>query len=90
MLHHFFRIAKPESGLTWLHLLQAFPNIHLESVTLEIAEKSAGYRHGLGLSTVDSLILATFVQSGCELMVTSDSDFEMVARQQVIPVEILR
>lgn len=90
VLHHFYRISKPEAGSEWLALLSTLPNIKIEPVTLPIAEKAAGYRHGLGLSTVDAIILATFVLTKCDLFVTSDSDFQIVADRKIISLEILR
>jgi hypothetical protein len=54
------------------------------------AERAAGYRHGLGLSTVDSIIPATFVIGQCDLPVTADSDFHIVSQQNIVEVELLR
>lgn len=90
VLHHFYRIGKPESGSEWVALLRTLPNIGVEPVTLAIAEKSAGYRHGLGLSTVDAVILATLVVAGADLVVTSDPDFQIAADQKIVAVEVLR
>ena len=73
----------------WLALIQEMSRIELIPVSVPIAIRSAPYRHSLGLSTVDAVILATFVETGCELMVTADSDFKTARHQQVIPIELL-
>lgn len=38
---------------------------------------------------VDSVILATFVEAGCQLMITADSDFQTAHHQNIITVELL-
>ncbi|MFN3422640.1 MAG: type II toxin-antitoxin system VapC family toxin [Armatimonadota bacterium] len=53
------------------------------------AERSAGYRHGLGLSTVDAIILATAVEEGCDEILTTDRDFIVAANQGIIGVKLL-
>lgn len=73
----------------WLALIQEMSRIELIPVSVPIAIRSAPFRHSLGLSTVDAVILATFVETGCELMVTADSDFKTARHQQVIPIELL-
>jgi predicted nucleic acid-binding protein len=73
----------------WLSLLQETNRIEIVSVSIPIAVRSAPYRHSLGLSTVDSIILATFVESGCQIMVTADKDFQNAHQQNVITVELL-
>lgn len=39
--------------------LKDLATIAIEPVTLEVAERGAGFRHGLGMSTADALVLAT-------------------------------
>ena len=73
----------------WLSLIQETSRIELTAVSVPIAVRSAPYRHSLGLSTVDSIILATFVETGCQIMVTADSDFQTAHQQRVITVELL-
>jgi predicted nucleic acid-binding protein len=58
-------------------------------VSVEIAAAAAGYRHGLGLPTVDSIVLSTFANQGCERMLTTDGHFRIAADQRVIEVEFL-
>ena len=83
----------PRALQIW-HELQAGQHIMIVS-TLNINEAFVySYRRGfsqerLGLSTVDAVILATFVETGCELVVTADSDFKTARHQQVIPIELL-
>ncbi|MFZ4658996.1 MAG: type II toxin-antitoxin system VapC family toxin [Caldilineaceae bacterium] len=87
---YFYRRGIPQERVQrLLSLLQETSQIELTPVSVPIAVRSAPYRHSLGLSTVDAVILATFVETGCELMVTADSDFKTARHQQVIPIELL-
>jgi predicted nucleic acid-binding protein len=63
--------------------------VDLAPVSVEIAQLSARYRHGVGLPTVDSLILATCLDRKCDKLLTTDGDFRIVAEQGIIPVEFL-
>lgn len=67
----------------------ATDSIQIVPLSVEIAVLSARYRHGMGLPTVDSVILATFLERGCGKMLSTDNDFRIVAEQQVLPVEFL-
>jgi len=87
---YFYKRGLGQSAESWLLLMQATEAIELIPVSSEIAVLSARYRLGMQLSTVDSLILATFLIHGCEKMISSDSDFAVVAQQNVLSVELLR
>jgi len=89
MLVHFFRKGKPELGKELLTSLKLFPNISMVPVSENIAEKSAGYRYGLGIPTVDSLILTSFVIEQCDSVISTDSDFLKAKEQNIIEVEHL-
>jgi len=52
-------------------------------------KKSAGYRHGLGLSTVDSVILATVVEENCDELLTTDRHFVVAESQGIVKVSLL-
>ena len=69
--------------------LKELTSVRIEPVTLEMAEKGAGYRHGLGMSTADAVILATFVLMACDLVVSKDKDFQPAATQGIITLELL-
>ena len=69
--------------------MQELPSITVVPVSVAIATDSARYRAGVGLATVDSIILATFLASGCELALTTDSDFSIINERNILPVEIL-
>jgi predicted nucleic acid-binding protein len=84
LLVHFYKRGKTESAEELLDLLRALGNIRFWPVTEEIAERSAGYRYGLGIPTIDSLILATFVSAGCDLVLSSDEHFHKAAEQKII------
>jgi len=43
-------------------LLDVLDNVAFIPVTQAIVERSAGYRHGLGIPTVDSVIFGHFCQ----------------------------
>jgi len=64
-------------------------NIEVVPVSVEIAASSARYRHGMGLPTVDSVILATFLNCQCDKMLTTDNHFHVVNEQTTLPVEFL-
>jgi predicted nucleic acid-binding protein len=84
LLVHFYKRGKAESAEELLALMRALGNIRFWSVTEEIAERSAGYRYGLGIPTIDSLILATFVSAECDLVLSSDEHFRKAAEQKII------
>jgi len=65
------------------------PEIEVVPVSVEISMRSARYRHGLGIPTVDSIILTTFFSAGCELALGTDGHFEKGAEQALIEVEML-
>ena len=90
ILVHFFRKGKPELGKELLTSLKLFPNISMVPVSENIAEKSAGYRYGLGIPTVDSLILTSFVIEQCDKVISTDSDFLKAKEQNIIEVEHLK
>jgi len=58
-------------------------------VSEAVADRAAGYRHGLGLPTVDSLILASFVEENCELVLSVDGYFRMAGERGVAQVSML-
>jgi predicted nucleic acid-binding protein len=64
-------------------------SIEVVPVSIEIAARSARYRHGMGLPMVDSVILATFLERDCDKMLSTDEDFRIVDEQKVLPVEFL-
>ncbi len=86
---YFFRRGESNAAQEWLALLRDIAEIEIVSVTAEIAAQAARYRHGLGLSTVDSIILTTFVVNQCETLLTTDNDFRIAGEQNVISVEII-
>jgi predicted nucleic acid-binding protein len=83
---HFFRRGKRTNAEKFINVIKSLNNITVVPVSLKIAELSAGYRHGLGLPTIDSLILATFVKNKCEKLYTNDSHFRIVKEQNIIDV----
>jgi len=86
---YFFQHGRSREAQEWLELLQATEEIELVPVSAAVAAQSARYRHGLGLSTVDSVILASFLMYQCDKMLTTDDDFQVVEHQQLLNVEIL-
>ncbi len=61
LLVWFYRQGVGQKGRDFIQTLQGLPNGVLVPISVEIATRAAGYRHGLGLATVDSLVLATSV-----------------------------
>lgn len=86
LLVYYYKRGKSEKAKRLIRLSKRLENVHLIPVTVEIAEASAGYRHGLGMPTIDSLILATFVLKGCTQVYTTDSHFDAAKKQKVIEV----
>jgi len=74
---------------SFVERLQNLDNTEIVAVSFEIAERSARYRIGMKLPTVDSIILTTAHLKGCELFVTTDSVFDQAAVRNLIPVELL-
>ncbi len=69
--------------------LASMPNIDLVPVSLDLAARSARYRIGLQIATVDALILTTFLESHCDIVLTTDSDIVKAQSQNLISVELL-
>lgn len=89
LLVYFFRNGKSEEGREILTLLKIFPNIKLIPVSERIAELSAGYRYSLGIPTIDSLILTTFIYERCDRVVSTDKHFWKAKEQNIIDIDIL-
>ncbi len=86
LLVWFYRHGVAQEGRDFIQTLQGLPNGVLVPISVEIATRAAGYRHGLGLATVDSLVLATSVVEPCSELITTDTDFKIVAKQNIITV----
>ena len=84
LLVHFYRRGKRTNAEKFINVIKSLNNIAVVPVSLKIAELSAGYRHGLGLSTIDSLILATFIKNKCRKLYTNDSHFRIVKEQHIM------
>jgi predicted nucleic acid-binding protein len=87
ILVYFFKRGQTEAGQEWVNLMVETDSIRLIPVTTQIATRSAQYRYSLGLPTVDSVILTTFLEERCDKALSTDSDFRIVAEQDVLPVE---
>ena len=89
ILVYFYQRGDGEKGQEWIELMVETDSIEVVPVSVEVAARSARYRHGMGLPTVDSVILATFLERGCEKVLSTDDDFRIVDEQKVLPVEFL-
>ncbi len=89
LYNYYYPRAKADVASTTVALMQELSNITLAPVSVQIATNSARYRAGIGLATVDSIILATFLESGCQLALTTDSDFTIANDRNILAVEIL-
>lgn len=69
--------------------LQIVPNITIMPVSLNVAIHSARYRVGLQIPTIDSIILATYLEAGCALILTTDPDIALAQERNLIDVELL-
>ena len=88
-LVHSFKRGRTQEAERMIALLDVLDNVAFIPVTRAIAERSAGYRHGLGIPTVDSVILATFVHERCDLVLTTDAHFRLADEQQIITVQMI-
>jgi len=89
ILVYFYRRGNGDRAQEWIDLMVETDSIQVIPVTVQVAARSAQYRHSFGLPTVDSVILATFLEQGCEKMLSTDSDFHIVDKQKVLAVEFL-
>lgn len=86
LLVHFYRRGMRTAAENLIKIAKELKHISIVPVSLSIAELSAGYRHGLGLPTIDSIILATFVSRKCKSIYTSDSHFQIVKEKKIVNV----
>lgn len=86
---YFMRRGYLENASKWLDAIQQAHFITIAPVSIPIATRSAYLRHSLSLSTVDATILATFLESGCDKMLTADDDFRVAAQQRILLIEFL-
>jgi len=89
LLTYCYKRGTGDTARVLVEQLKDLATIDIEPVSLEIAEKGAGFRHGLGMSTADAIILATLVLAGCDLLLTQDDDFAPVQEQGLLAVEWL-
>lgn len=89
ILVYLYRRGNGDRGQEWVTLMEETPSIEVIPVSVQIAARSARHRHGMGLPTADSVILATFLESGCDSMLSTDDDFRIVDEQNLLPVEFL-
>ena len=70
LLYIYYKIGKAETGRTLIE------NIKIASIVKFVDEnivtRAAGLKHGLSIPFIDALIMATFLESGCKEMHTSD------------------
>ena len=89
LLTHCYKRGTGDLAKQAVKWLQELANVAIEPVTLPVAKRGAGYRHGLGMSTADALILATFVLTECDLVLSYDEDFKLPAEQGIIVLQML-
>ena len=78
------------AGEALIEQLTQVSNVVIIPVSLALARRSARYRIGLNIPTVDSLILTTFLEAGCDLVLTTDLHLEKAGQQNLIDVELLK
>lgn len=88
-LVHQYKRGQGDTAREFLARICTVEHVHVVDVDQAIAERAAGYRHGLNLPTVDSVILATFVSQGCDLVLSTDGHFQLAGERGIIPVEML-
>ena len=86
---YFFRKGSIKEKDELINLIKLMPNIDLVPVSAKISEESAKHRHSLGIPTVDSLILTTFILQGCKEIIATDRHFEKADEQKLIKVRLI-
>ena len=86
---YFYRTGDIEKKDRLIDLIKSIPNVELVPVTAKISEESAKYRHSLGIPTVDSLILTTFILQGCKEIIATDPHFKKAEEQKLVKVKLL-
>jgi len=89
LLTLYYRHGQGDAGRRILARLLKAAWVRFVPVSVEIAVRSAGYRHGLNLPTVDAIILATAVEEGCGEILTTDRDFLAAHDRGIINVRLL-
>jgi len=89
LLAYCYKRGTGDTAKRIVDLLIKLASVMIEPVTLEAASMGAAYRHGMGMATVDAIILATVVQCGCDLVLSKDQDFLLPAEQGVIKLILL-
>lgn len=89
LLTYYYKRGKGDIAKKFIDKIILLGNANFVPLDKEIAERSAGYRYGLDIHTMDSIILATFVCHSCDLLLTTDSDLEKAAKQNIIKVKII-
>jgi len=90
LLTYYYKRGKGDMAKKLIEEILLLGNAIFVPVDREIAERSAGYRYGLGIPTVDSVVLATLVQHSCDVVLTTDSHFEGAAKQDIIKVKMIQ
>lgn len=89
LLPYFFRRGNGKQAQEWVELVSGTEAFRVVPVSIEIASQAARYRHSLGLPTVDSVILSTFVSEHCDEVLTTDGHFSIVSEQKILSVRFL-
>lgn len=89
LLGHYYKRGQGDTVKQLIAQIRLLDNATFVPVDEVIAERAAGYRHGLGMPAMDSLILATFVEHGCDLVLSTDAHFQTAANQNIASVAIL-
>lgn len=86
---YFYRKGNLEEKDKLINLIKLMPNIELVAVSAKIGEESAKYKYSLGIPTVDSLILTTFILQGCKEIISTDKHFKKAEEQRLIKVRLI-
>lgn len=78
-------LRKGDIGLASMYrtVFESMPNLTMPDVTSVVAEKAAGIRSEYGLSTPDSILLATTIEKGGDLFITNESRLKRVETIEV-------
>ena len=69
--------------------LDHFPNLRVESVSVDIARAAARIRAATSAPTPDALILATAVGASVRIVVGNDTDWPRIVERASLPIEVV-
>jgi predicted nucleic acid-binding protein len=74
-------------ALTHIALLKNLPHLHIQDMTLEIADRAAQLRAKHNLKTPDAIHLASALKMGCDLLLGNDADLKKTKTMECLRLD---